>query len=177
MLITALTGMRVDEIARLTVGEVFRQGDDTRFDITEAKTEAGVRMVPIHSGLSAIVERRVAGKRTEDALFHELPVPKVGSAMERSQKVGKAFTTYRRRVGVDDVPDGARQSRVDFHSFRRWFITKAEQAYQPPHFIASLVGHAPAGMTLGRYSDGPLVRQYRDVVEAVRLPTSGTREQ
>lgn len=170
MLIAALTGMRVEEIARLNVRDVFRQADDIRFDIAEAKTAAGVRMVPVHPDLLAIVERRTAGKQARDALFPELPVPKEGSAMERSQKVVKAFTTYRRRVGVDDVPEGARQSRVDFHSFRRWFITKAEQAYQPPHFISSLVGHARSGMTLGRYSDGPLVRQYREVVEAVRLP-------
>jgi integrase len=133
-------------------------------------------MVPIHSALADIVARRTAGKGGGEPLFPELPIPKPGSAMERSQKVVKAFTAYRRKQGVDDVPEGARQSRVDFHSFRRWFITKAEQAYQPPHFIAALVGHQRSGMTLGRYSDGPLVQQYRDVVEAVRLPISTPKQ-
>jgi integrase len=59
---------------------------------------------------------------------------------------------------------------VDFHSFRRWFITKAEQAEQPVHFIEALVGHKRPGMTLGRYSAGPLMAQFRAVVEAVTLP-------
>jgi integrase len=100
----------------------------------------------------------------------ELPIPKEGSPIERSQKIVKAFTTYRRKVGVDDVPPGARQSRVDFHSFRRLFITKAEQAGQQPHWIESLVGHKRSGMSLGRYSAGPLIEQMRGGVESVWLP-------
>lgn len=166
MAIAALSGMRIEEIAKLTTEDVF----NGCFDITTAKTKAGIRMVPIHSALAGIVERRTKGKAPTDPLFPELPIPKEGSPIERSQKVVKAFTTYRRKVGVDDVPEGARQSRVDFHSFRRWFITKAEQAQQPVHFIEALVGHKRSGMTLGRYSAGPLVQQVRDVVEAVRLP-------
>lgn len=166
MSIAALSGMRIDEIAKLRVRDIVNDC----FDIVEAKTSAGVRMVPIHSGLKELVKQRTASKAEGDWLFPELPEPKPGSAVERSQYVVKAFTIYRRRVGVNDVPPGARQSRVDFHSFRRWFITKAEQAHQPPHFISALVGHKREGMTLGRYSAGPLVEQFRAVVEAVRMP-------
>ena len=90
--------------------------------------------------------------------------------MERSQKVVKAFTAYRRKMEVDDVPEGARQSRVDFHSFRRFFITKAEQAEKLPHFIEAVVGHKRLGMSLGGYSGGPLRAQFRAVVESVNLP-------
>ncbi|WP_082655705.1 tyrosine-type recombinase/integrase [Aureimonas sp. D3] len=168
MTIAALSGMRIEEIAKLTVGDIF----DNRFDITEAKTPAGIRMVPIHPGLLEIVARRTKGKGASDPLFPELPVPKPGSAVERSQKVVKAFTAYRRKMKVDDVPKGSRQSRVDFHSFRRWFITKAEQAGNRENFIASLVGHKRTGETLGRYSAGPLVQQIREVVESVHLPVA-----
>jgi len=59
---------------------------------------------------------------------------------------------------------------VTFHSFRRWFITKAEQAGIAPHIIASVVGHKRQGMTLGLYSGGPSREQLRECVEAVRLP-------
>jgi integrase len=170
MATAALSGMRVEEIARLTVGDIYKNC----FDITEAKTKAGVRMVPIHPALNGIITRRTQGKGPKDPLFPELPIPKEGSPIERSQKVVKSFTTYRRKVGVDDVPEGARQSRVDFHSFRRWFITKAEQAQQPVHFIEALVGHKRTGMTLGRYSGGPLVQQFRDCVQAVQLPDGCT---
>lgn len=172
MAIAALSGMRVEEIARLTTENIVNDC----FDVTVAKTKAGVRMVPVHPALSSIVARRTKDKAPTDPLFPELPVPKEGSPIERSQKVVKAFTAYRRKVGVDDVPEGARQSRVDFHSFRRWFITKAEQARQPVHFIEALVGHKRHGETLGRYSEGPLVQQYRDVVASVQLPEGCSAE-
>jgi hypothetical protein len=41
---------------------------------------------------------------------------------------------------------------------------------QPVQFIEALVGHKRTGMSLGRYSGGPLMQQFRAVVEAVRLP-------
>jgi integrase len=81
-----------------------------------------------------------------------------------------AVTEYRRSVGVEEVVPGRRRSLVNFHSFRRCFITKAEQADQMEHIIAVVVGHKRTGMTLGRYSGGPLLEQARRCVEAVRLP-------
>lgn len=172
MHIAALSGMRVDEIARLNVENIV----DDCFDITVAKTKAGIRMVPVHSALKAIIARRIDGKQAKDPLFPELPIPQKGSAVERSQKVVKTFTAYRRKLELDDVPEGARQSRVDFHSFRRWFATKAEQAEHPTHFIESLMGHKRTGMTLGLYSAGPLKAQFRAVVESVELPADGADE-
>ena len=166
MAIAALSGMRIDEIAKLSVADVQRGC----FDIKIAKTPAGEREVPIHSGLASIIKRRTEGKSPTDPLFPELPTPKPGSPVERSQKVVKAFTNYRRKTGVDDVVEGARQSRIDFHSFRRWFITKAEQAGQPPHIISAVVGHKRAGITLSLYSGGPMEEQFRACVEAVKLP-------
>jgi integrase len=66
--------------------------------------------------------------------------------------------------------DGQRRSKVNFHSFPRWFATKAEQAGQPPHIIEALVGHKRQGMTLGVYSGEPSLEQLRACVEAVPLP-------
>ncbi len=165
MTIAALSGMRVEEIARLTAGDIHGEC----FDITKAKSRAGVRMVPIHPALAEIVTRRTTGRKPTETLWPELPEPKPGSPIEKSQKVVKQFTTYRRRLGVDDTPEGARQSRVDFHSWRRTFVTKAERAGNQPHLIEALVGHKRAGMTVGLYSGGPLIEQLRAVVESVKL--------
>ena len=60
---------------------------------------------------------------------------------------------------MEEVVPGHRRSLVNFHSFRRCFITKAEQADQMEHIIAVVVGHKRTGMTLGRYSGGPLLEQ------------------
>ena len=84
--------------------------------------------------------------------------------------VVKAFTYYRRSLGIDDRRTGRKRSLVNFHSFRRWFITKAEQAGIPESTIATVVGHKRQGMTFGLYSAGPQLEQLRACVEAVKLP-------
>jgi integrase len=169
MRIGALTGARLDAVVDLKVKDCA----DGLFTFKPQKKEPGSRAVPIHPDLAEIVARRTEGKTPEDDLFPEWPAPrKAGSMRERSFKASNQFTAYRRSVGVDQAIQGKRRSLVNFHSFRRWFITKAEQADQPESIIAAVVGHKRKGMTLGRYSAGPLVEQARRCVEAVRLPLS-----
>lgn len=176
MAIAALSGMRVEEIAQLTARDVAAlppvadQKPLLYFDITKAKTTAGLRRVPVHPALGDIVARRTAGRASTDSLWPELPEPRAGSPIERSQKVVKEFVAYRRKIGVDDRAAGKRQSRVTFHSWRRTFVTKAEQSGQPPHLLAVVVGHERPGETLGTYSSGPLLEQLKTVVESVDLP-------
>src|SRR6202007_3069153 len=115
----------------------------------------------IHSGLEAIVARRTAGKTPGAYLFHECPTPRPDSAVERSQKISKQFTAYRRKLGLDDRVEGSRQARADFHSFPRWFAYRAKDALNQgatgysPWTIAQLVGHEdglPLEMTMVRYA-------------------------
>ena len=165
--IAALTGARLDTIVSLRIGDCA----DGLFMFKPQKREEKPRSVPIHSALADVIKRRTAGKAVTDSLFPEWPPPKkAGSVRERSFKASNVFTAYRREVGVEKMIPGKRRSLVNFHSFRRWFITKAEQAGQPEHIIAAVVGHKREGMTLGRYSAGPLAKQMRKCVEAVRLP-------
>lgn len=171
MRIAALSGMRIEEIARLTVADTANEA----FDIVAGKNEASVRVVPTHEDLKALVARRVEGKGPTDRLFPEL---KGTAKRELSAKASERFTKYRRDQKVDDRLPGQRQSNVDFHSFRRWFATRAEQARQPTHVISSVLGHTEGreGMTLGTYSGGPSMEQKREVVNSVRLPKGGPIE-
>lgn len=167
MRIGALSGARLDAIVCLKVGDC----QDDVFVFKPQKSETGKRLCPIHPDLKEIVERRTKGKQPDDDLFPEWPGPQnPDSLRERSFKASSHFTEYRRRIGVDDQLKGHRRSRINFHSFRRWFITKAEQADQPEHLIAAVVGHKRKGITLGTYSSGPLLAQARRVVESVKLP-------
>ncbi len=167
MRIAALTGARLEAIVDLRVDGC----SEGLFLFKPQKKERGERAVPIHTELFEIVSRRCAGKAGQDSLFPEWPPPKKStSERERSFKASNAFTDYRRSVGVEEMVEGKRRSLVNFHSFRRWFITKAEQAGQPESIIAAVVGHKRQGMTLGRYSAGPSREQARACVEAVRLP-------
>ena len=166
-LIGALSGMRLAEIVTLRVS----QCSGGWFDLRDSKTQAGIRKVPIHSALASLIKRRTRGKAPSDWLFHEL------AKENKNGKAGavstKQFTRYRVALGVADNREGRRRSLVNFHSFRRWFTTQAEQAGQPEALVSVIVGHVEGrkkGFTFGAYSEGPSEKQMRECVEAVKLP-------
>ncbi len=168
MLIGALTGARLDAIVDLRVKDVVNGA----FTFKPQKKERTPRDVPIHAALASIVTRRTAGRSGEDPFFPEWPAPtKEGSLRERSFKASNRFTSYRRACGVDEVVAGKRRALVNFHSFRRWFITKAERTRNDGDLVAAIVGHKRPGMTFGRYSEGPDWEAARRCVDSVELPT------
>ncbi|MDA8438287.1 MAG: tyrosine-type recombinase/integrase [Propionibacterium sp.] len=162
MKLAALTGMRREEIAQLTVADC----TEGAFIIRQGKTAAARRRVPIHSDLAPLVARRTAHKAPTDYLFEDL----ASSTHDRSDPLGKRFTRYRRSLGIQE--GAGRRSLVNLHSFRRWFVTKAINAGCPPHVVSLLVGHSEGrkGMTLGPYWSGAEDDALRAVVEAVKLP-------
>jgi integrase len=163
--IAALSGLRKEEIFQLRVSDCA----GNVFNVRRSKTNAGIRKVPIHSNLVATVQARCAGKAQDDFLIHEA---KAGGGWgdERSMPFSKRFQTYRISCGVDELLEGHRRSRVNFHSWRRWFITKADQQGHRREDIERTVGHKVQGMSLGLYSGGASVDQLRVVVESVKLP-------
>ncbi|MBN9441418.1 tyrosine-type recombinase/integrase [Bosea sp. (in: a-proteobacteria)] len=194
IMIGALTGARLDAIVDLKVDSIL----DGAFEFKPQKQETDHRHVPIHPDLMEIVLRRTKGKEPSDDFFPEWPpVKKEDSMRERSFKASNQFTEFRRSCGVDDrhirikrASDGSmqydprtpatvtekarilqlRRSRVNFHSFRRWFSTRLEQAYVPGTLISAIVGHEREGTTLSIYSDGPEFQQATDAIKKLSLP-------
>lgn len=164
--IGALTGARIDAIASLRAKDC----RDGVFTFKAMKKETRTRQVPIHSAIAADVAHRVSMLPDSAFLFEaEWPSVKSGKA-EASHAPVKAFVRYRKACGVEEKEDGKRRSNVNFHSFRRWFATKAEQAGFHKSLIERVTGHKPTGEALGTYSGGASLAQKREVVEAVRLP-------
>jgi integrase len=159
MRVAALTGMRREEIGQLRIADCA----GGVFIVQRGKTAAARRRVPIHSELAALVARRSKGEAMDAFLFHELR----SQNSERTDPIGKLFTRYRRSLGIQDGT--GRRSLVTFHSFRRWFITRAVNAGQPPHIVSLVVGHKE-GRKLGRYWQGAEDDALRVCVEAVKLP-------
>jgi integrase len=145
MQVGALTGARLDAIIHMRVA-----GDT--IILPPQKKERGPRTIPLHSHL-----------REALADFK-------GWQWITSSAASSFLGLYRRKVLGPD-PGGRRRAVVNFHSWRRWFISKAEQAGQPENVIAAVVGHRRPGLTFGRYSSGPGVELMRRVVESVVLPT------
>lgn len=171
--IGALSGMRLDEICRLTVADCEGGWFRVNSKAGEGKTAAATRRVPIHSKLTPIINRRTSGKAANEFLIEDLPNPEDGR--ERSMPASKAYTRFRRNLGVDDVTPGQRQSNVDFHSWRRWFVREARDAKQSLYVIADLVGHdtsaLPGGLTMGTYAGVSHDDDMRACVESVMPPS------
>ena len=164
MRLAALTGARIEELCRLTVAMCA----GSIFDLPGSKTAAAARRVPIHPALAVMVEERCQDKAPNDYLLHEL-----GNANkhgERGAAIGKRFGRWRQTAGVHDKVEGQRRSKVNFHSWRRWFITKALQANQPTRLVSQVVGHQLKGMTEGVYFGGDTIEALQACVEAVQLP-------
>lgn len=163
--IAALSGMRLEEIGQLRV----RDCRENCFSVQRGKTAAAVRTIPIHSALKKIVAYRAKNKKEDAFLFPDLP--NSGWDENRTMAVSKRFAYYRTRLGVNDKRPGARRSKVNFHSFRRWFATKAEEAGQRENVVAAVMGHLKdKGITFGLYSKAELFELKRQCVEAIRLP-------
>lgn len=162
MRVAALSGMRIEEIYRLTAEDC----RDGWFTIKDAKTRAGNRRVPIHGELGEIIRSR----SEQDAGYLFTGRNGNGRVGERSMAASKRFGKYRKRIGIDDRADGQRQSNIDFHSFRRWFVTKARAAGIDRATVAAVVGHEVGNITDDVYSGGPSDAQRIACVEAVQLP-------
>jgi len=178
MRIAALTGMRLEEICQLRV----RDCAGGEIKVREGKTANAVREVPIHTKLAATINRLATNRDPSDFLIEGLPPPPK-SRETRSDPASKAFTRYRRKAGVDERPNGKAKSNVDFHSFRRWFIRKAKDAYEAgaagftPWTLADIVGHDDEGLmqlfklTMRHYPGPSPAEARRAAVEAVKLPS------
>ena len=161
----ALTGARLDELYRLRVSDCAYG----IFNIRRSKSAAGVRTFPIHSALVSLVDRRCEGKQPGEFLMHEAGAePKAGR--ERSMPMSKRFGRYRIDLGVHEIEPGRRQSNVDYHSFRRWFSTRARQAGIDVGVVDQVTGHVTGSLTDDLYSAGFSAQQKRECVEAVKLP-------
>jgi integrase len=133
MRVLALTGARLDAVIRLRV-----EGDT--IILPPQKKERGPRTIPLHSHLRGSLREG-----------HTWP----WNAVSASQR----FTRYRRSVLGQDPP-GRLRAVVNAHSWRRWFISKAERAGIDERIISDVVGHARRSMT-GRYSSGADMGQMR----------------
>lgn len=168
MHLAALSGMRIEEACSLTVG----QCAEGIFDVRGTKTKAAKRKVPIHPDLSELVKRRCNDKLSTDWLFPEAGEPdKFG---RRAPVMSARFYKFRLARQVDDKPAGKKMSRVNFHSFRRWFISEAVKAGTPMHVLRQVVGHEQpkSDVTLSTYFRGELEQAKAACVNAVVMPES-----
>jgi len=140
--LAAYTGARLEELCCLRTEDVIDDGNVPCFRITDAKTEAGNRTVPIHPLLAPTVAR-LREESSDGYLIHGQAPSKYG---DRSNAIGKRFGRLKKKLGF-----GA--SHV-FHSIRKTVTTQMENGGIAEGIAADVVGHEKATITYGLYSAG-----------------------
>lgn len=149
----AYTGARIEEICSLKCLNVSLTA--TTFDIVDAKTEAGVRVVPLHSSIQFRVTTLVEESK-DGYLLSGLTFNKYG---DRSNAIGKRFGRLKNALEFDRT--------LVFHSIRKTFTTMLENAGTPENIAADIIGHDKPNMTYGIYSGGASLKTKRAAIEHV----------
>lgn len=150
------TGARIEELCSLKANDVIDVDGVQCFNISDSKTEAGIREVPIHPAISKLVSRLIT--ETEDSyLITGLTFNKYN---DRSNAVGKRFGHLKKKLGFG-------REHV-FHCFRNTVATQLENAGIPEGVAADIVGHDKKTITYGLYSGGTLARIKFSAVKRIK---------
>lgn len=154
------SGMRLDEIASLTWGQVREEDGITYFQVVDAKTPAGNRQVPMHPALSWLKERKrgTPSERLWPAFNPEGPGKKPGA------DAGRDFSRYKTGLGF--------KSRTKaFHSFRKTVTRIMERAGVRDSEWAQVFGHE-RGFTYRVYNpDGITLARKAELMGLISYPT------
>ena len=163
--ITALvmyTGARISELAGLTTESVIKIEGISCLKITDSKTNAGNRFVPIHPEIAELVQS--LQNNSEDG-YLITGVKSKGGKDRRADVLGKRFGRLLRNDC--QLPD----TKV-FHCFRNTVATKLEGAGVPENIAADIVGHEKPTMTYGLYSGGSSVTQKYEAIKTIQYGTT-----
>ena len=154
--LAAYTGARIEELCSLKVTDVIKVDGIDCLNITDAKTQAGNREVPIHPSNIKLVKQ--LNKESSDGyLFCGLTFNKY---MKRSNSIGKRF-------GHMKTAQGFREGHV-FHCFRNTVAIQLENSGIPEGVAADIVGHEKKTMTYGLYSGGTATKIKLDTVKKIK---------
>lgn len=173
--VAALSGLRREEIFLLTVADC----TEGLLNIRQAKTEAGIRVIPQHSAIQEVIERRCKDKGSSEFVFPEIKWKKANhprtKPRPRGDSFGKRFATHRGKVLGKEHPG-------NFHAFRKFAARSMSEALEKgaagftAWTVADVLGHdresLPLGMTFGIYAGPSGLDAKRAAIESIKLPNT-----
>lgn len=156
ILLGSYTGARLEELCQLRTENLIKVDGILSFDITDAKTAAGIRVVPVHPALSNLVARLAA--ESKDGYL--VPSKSRNQYGIRSDALSKAFGRLKKAMGFGPLHV--------FHSIRASAITHLVRADVADRLIKELVGHETGSVTFDVYSQGASAAQKLEAIS--KLP-------
>jgi integrase len=169
-LMALYTGMRLEEIAQLTVADVREETangarvwcvDVHNGGSNKLKNETSARLIPIHSELVRLGFLDYVKALKAGPLF-----PGLTRRASKGGKVGaRVGELFRKRL----VALGLKRDGLCFHSLRHCVAGRLDAAGVPQSDAARVLGHAVAGMSYGTYSQaGPGLKRVAAVVQEIK---------
>ena len=155
ILLAAYTGARIEEIARFKVEDVKTKDGITFLSIGEAKSNAGLRDIPVHDDIVPLVTYLV--ENSPDGYL--LPNEPISDKGERSAAIGKRFGRLKSSLGYDE--------RYVFHSLRKTLSTLLERLGLHHNQAAEITGHEKVGETYGTYSAGLTIVEKAELLSRI----------
>jgi integrase len=152
ILVGAYTGARIEEICSLKKEHI--DLGERSIKISDSKTEAGVRIIPIHETLLPVIKELMTAD--DEYIISNLTKSKFD---DRSNAIGKRFGRMKTKLGYS--------SRHVFHSIRKTFTTQLENAGVNENVTADIIGHEKPRMTYGLYSGGTNLEVKRKAISKV----------
>lgn len=133
-LIGMYTGMRINEIASLTIDDVKEIEGVLCFEITQGKTKAAARLVPVHSLITPLV-LSLREKPHNGFLFYHASITERADG-KRSTWHTQRFTRAKRKA----LGEKGTEKKV-FHSLRHGVAQLLDRNQIPEDRIALILGH------------------------------------
>ena len=156
ILLGAYTGARIEELCQLRTEHIITVEGVQSFNITDSKTAAGIRVVPVHPALTVTVQRLMDDSKNG----YLVPSDSRNQYGKRSDLLSKAFGRLKTSLQFGPLHV--------FHSIRKTAITQLVRASVTGTLIAELVGHETGTVTYDVYSQGASAAQKLEAI--AKLP-------
>lgn len=133
-LIGMYSGMRLNEICSLQVGNIHKIEGVLCFEVTDGKTKSAARIIPVHSRIIDLVESLLQ-KPHNGFLFYRASITDRADGKRSTWHVNRFTRAKRKALGV------AESERKVFHSLRHEFAQQLDRNQVPEDRIALLMGH------------------------------------
>jgi hypothetical protein len=156
----AYTGARLEEIGRIKPEDtiVDNAGEPIGFKITESKTDAGVREVPLHHSLIPLYKRLCSQASDNDGYLFKGGNDKYNNRIAR---LSKQFGKLKTKAEFSDLHV--------FHSIRKTTTTELHQAGVGVEVLPYILGHENKSFTLNIYSKGCSFEQKREAIQLLNF--------
>lgn len=159
--IAAYTGMRIEEIGRVQDSDItYIDQQPYSIHIPEAKSQAGIRDVPIHPKIGKLIESLL--QKSEDSYLIK---GKPNKYNQRLSYLSKQFGRIKKELGFSD--------EHVFHSIRKTTATQLQQAGVDALTLPAILGHEVGLITYDIYSNGPSMEQKHDAIRKLEFTFKG----